>query len=602
MDGGVSACIRVDAVASGTYTVALDQELNDDTARPPVTGARVVGPGPPVRLTLSPPSGAPGTTVAVEGTLQAPLAAAPDHADLCWDGCAQGLHYEGVSISWLSPTTFRTELVVPAAPWIDTNPARVVPLASGSFPIDVACLGAGRGCGLGSSEGSAAFELQVPTSPTLGWCPSGPSCATLAVSPGTALPGELVHVTGFAPLVMVIGSDQPFVFQLETLPGLPVGPAVALMPQPKGGTQARLGHAPLVIEAPPSFATLLGAAPRMQETTGLVPVSSNPTDPSRVAWCSGGTVVVSGQSGDETVATTGVLGVLGRLGFAVPGAPTPVCTAVALAAGSRQPPPAVVASFGGAPGGVGPPFVDVALFTVDSGRTWEPVPVPPGSDAGAFGGFRYQGGAVAALFAGAGPDLTPLVELSDDGEHWHQGQLACPSVGPCLTFGSFSEANCGMHEDFQALLRSADDGNTWTEPGWPSQVDACDTTELAATSADAALLLDPASPYALLRSTDGGETWTDIALPLLADQQPGQGFAVTPAGATLLPDGSLLEVGTESSWELLAPGAHAWCPPRATPPSAQVLSPLVVIGSQLWWIGSGSPPTAHHTDVATIAC
>ena len=72
MNGSISACLRVGALASGKYSVELyDIPLpkgqaapNKGAATPPSTSSQ-----PPVKLTLSPGSGKPGTVVQVTGSL-----------------------------------------------------------------------------------------------------------------------------------------------------------------------------------------------------------------------------------------------------------------------------------------------------------------------------------------------------------------------------------------------------------------------------------------------------------------------------------------------------------------------------------------------------
>ncbi|MGZ4272969.1 MAG: hypothetical protein ACXVRP_04325, partial [Solirubrobacteraceae bacterium] len=47
------------------------------------------------------------------------------------DGCQDGLTYGDPPVRWTSPRSFRTRMIVPAAPWIEGGPARVAPLVSG---------------------------------------------------------------------------------------------------------------------------------------------------------------------------------------------------------------------------------------------------------------------------------------------------------------------------------------------------------------------------------------------------------------------------------------------------------------------------------------
>ena len=61
-----------------------------------------------------------------------------------------------------------------------------------------------------------------------------------------------------------------------------------------------------------------------------------------------------------------------------------------------------------------PPFYLAALVTRDNGQTWAPIPVPHGSGPAGFGGFRYVGATLEAVF-GAGlkgaPAAYPEFEL-----------------------------------------------------------------------------------------------------------------------------------------------------------------------------------------------
>ena len=66
-----------------------------------------------------------------------------------------------------------------------------------------------------------------------------------------------------------------------------------------------------------------------------------------------------------------------------------------------------------------------------------------------------------------------------------------------------------------------------------------------------------------------------------------------PGGIVVLGDGSLLLTGELSHWEMLRPGAGAWCRVRSVATGlqrAEQASPVVEIAGQLWWLvyhGSG---------------
>jgi hypothetical protein len=122
-----------------------------------------------VTLTVSPAAGRPGSVVTVVGRLASPVRHR-GMPELCWDGCIDGLQFTGVAQApkWTSATTFRARLRLPAAPWIEGDPARVVPLSAGSYPIGVVCVVSKRLCGLATPEGTGWLELDSSAPPA--WC------------------------------------------------------------------------------------------------------------------------------------------------------------------------------------------------------------------------------------------------------------------------------------------------------------------------------------------------------------------------------------------------------------------------------------------------
>jgi photosystem II stability/assembly factor-like uncharacterized protein len=274
----------------------------------------------------------------------------------------------------------------------------------------------------------------------------------------------------------------------------------------------------------------------------------------------------------------------------------------------------VVAAFVVAPDGEAPPTADVALLTTNDGQTWAPLPAPPGTDPTAFGGFRVQGQDLEALFSaattGVGPPQ-PLVETSPDGGHtWQTTGLSCPTEGPCVTLGAYAPGNCAMSGTNQAVVRSTNRGHSWTQIGWPATVNACAPAELVATSPHIDILVASASPYTLTRSIDSGTAWSDIGLPALPGEDVGAGPGFGPGGIILLPDGALLSTGEQGSgtkWELLRPGATAWCSVRGVSSAEQrsaLSSQIELIGAQIWWLSvpDQSAPVAHHLAAADPSC
>lgn len=605
MNGELSTCLRVGALGPGAYHVVLDQVL---TARGRAAGpASPAGAGPAVHLSLSPASGRPGQAVTVTGTFGSVPARHVDHAGLCWDGCRDGLQYSGVALHWLSPTVFQASLVVPAAPWVERNPDRVDRLSSGIYPIEVQCLGAIKGCGLGPSEGSTGFHLDVPAGFERGACPSQDSCAGMAASPGVVRPGQMVEVTGFAPLVSVIGSDQPFAFQLEVLNGPPRGPQVRFASAATGSVVVNLylGHALLEVKRPPSLASLGAVTPGYESSDGLAPISANPAEPDRVAWCAPGSVMLTntaGPGGVERIPTASVHSALAGTGLRLGTSAAPGCDDVALPPSGNT----VFAGFEVNPNGQAPPFAEVPLYTTDMGASWHPVPAPAGAAPDSFGGFRYRADRVEALYTaearpGSPAAQPPLVEIEANGR-WAPAAWSCPPAGPCVTFGAYTWGNCAMDGTNQQILYSHDGAATWAEPQWPTVVRACAPAQLVALSGTSELLVQSESPYTLLLSTDGGASWEDIGLPALPGALPGGGFGPTPAGVVMLPDGSLLDAA-QTPWQLLQPQAAQWCPVTGGHGSDPA-GGMTVIGNQVWWLHQTgvSAPAAEHARVASLTC
>lgn len=623
MNGAISSCLRVGNLASGSYHVVLEQMVR---AKPSTAGML----GPSVAVHLSPAAGPPGTTVTITARLGSAPSSHPGYANACWDGCRDGLDYSGVALHWGSPTSFTTTMVVPAAPWIEANPDRVLMPRSGSYPVGIECLGYQRGCGLDRAEGSRPFRLEAPTT-GLSWCPGQRSCAQLSATPRGALPGQVVTVTGHAPLVSVIGSDHPFAFQLSVEPGVPSGPEVRFVGVAKtavtGVVQAHFGHARLAVHAPPTLASLASTVPRAEEVDGLSPIAAEAGDPSVVAWCAPGHVSVDGPGGRRQVPLVGAAAVLEQEGFGLFGTTSPRCVAVTPLTDPRGGPPTVAVGFVAAPHGQAPPVADVALITTDGGSTWSPLPDPPGASPGDFGGFVTHGTTLDALFSAppagseAAHPTAPLVEATDDGGvRWHPTAFSCPGTGPCVAFGAYLPGNCAMNGSFQTLLYSTDGGRRWRTPSWPTSVDACEPATLAALSSTTELLLDPGSPYVARLSVDGGAHWQVLGIPSLPGQPRLSAFDPGDDAVLLLPDGSLLawrnrNDPTRISWDLLAPHSTRWCSATASVgASAQRFISMTgyptVLGDGLWWqtqaaSSDGADATAvttHYLALSTLAC
>lgn len=607
MNGAINACVRVGNIKPGRYTVSLTGVQINKSFEAGANGTPSISEGsnlgPKVSISLSPSTGKPGTVVTVTGSVSMPFSRLPDNANLCWDGCIGGLSYSGVSLTWLSPTRFTASLTVPSAPWFLQNTNEVAKLRTGNYRISVQCLTSTKGCGLGSSEASAVFHLNG-SNPK--WCKTTSSCATLQATAKTYFPGDIVKVSGFAPLQSIIGSKDPFSPGLTLSPGASGGDAIEFKKinnGVKGGTSLLIGDAPIDVLAAPSFASLGKITPGQSVQAGPSPISANPANPGTVLWCSGDKIGLFGPNGNSLIDTTSAAGLLEGAGYGLLGSKTPRCGSVALAdVGSVS--QLIAVSFSVAPNDQAPPVANVAMATFDEGKTWEFVPVPAGSNRDSFAGFRYQGSSVQALFA---PVITrgkftssdassiPIVEtLTSGGSSWSIGSFACPTEGPCVTFGSYIEGNCAMVGSPQQIFRSSDQGRKWSKPNWPTSVDGCWESQLVPISPHSELQINSGSQFYLLQSKDSGKSWNVVGLPT----PPGAssttpGLAGSSASLDLLPDGALLLTGTRETtnvWDLLAPRATKWCAIKGLPSGTQSsvkFSKTYVLGNEIYWIDQG---------------
>jgi hypothetical protein len=628
--GRIAGCIRLGPLDAGPHAVVVEADLGLTPLAaklPPRVpkGLRkfFLPKEPAVRLTLVPAGGPPGTRVTVTGQLLGPVAArGPRTPIFCWNGCTHGLEDTATAVRWTTPRTFRATLRVPAAPWVQSGPPRVMPLQSGTYPITVQCVVFGKACAAEGPEGTASFALRVARGPA--WCPNVTACASLRVTPASARPGDVVKVTGWAPLAGQFGAPQSFGVQVDVVPGRPHGAEVRFVVR-KGAVTGRFGHGALTVLAGPAFADLRATRPIAGLAGGLSAIAAQPGDPSTVAWCGQGEIGLSTTGAVARLSTAGVAAALQRMGLQSVGGSPPSCAAVAPAGPATAPAGTIVAAFPAGTSAGAPPVYEIALVTRDAGASWLALPVPPGSLATLFGGFRWApGGGAQAVFAThvrGGTKLFPAFDIarpltettSDGGATWAPGRLTCPAVGPCLTFGPYSAGDCAKGLGFQELLRSTDGGRHWRRPALPDQLYPCGETGLSITGPRTALLVNSSSPYTLERTTDGGVTWNVVTVPRAPGQIAGTGLGFGPGGITALPDGGLLLTGSSGNqahppgWLLLRPGGRAWCPVGAPAPRLQhapQLTPVTVIGSALWWLTGtyDRPPAVNRLPVAAVTC
>jgi hypothetical protein len=417
------------------------------------------------------------------------------------------------------------------------------------------------------------------------------------------LPSQLVRVTGFVPLAAGETPNTSFPpYDIVVTRRRPREPEVRFSGR-NGVREATVGLGTVDAEAPPRYADLRAVTPLGQVSDNVPQISADPANPGTVAWCAGSTINVEGPGGTTPIPSATARSTLQAMGFSFRFNPEVTCAAVAPLASAAGAPAGLAAAFSVTLSAGAPPFYLAALVTRDNGQTWAPIPVPRGSVPAGFGGFRYAGSAVQAVFGVSlkgGVKIYPefssaraVTEVSSaDGQSWSQAPLGCPPAGPCVTFGPYQPGNCAMNGTTQTLLRSADGGRRWSPLGFPYPVQACGEAELATLSATSGLLVDSISIYPVLRTTDGGATWHDVALP----PRGGDG------DLTVLPDGSLVMshgVQYDGRWKLLRHGARAWCELRTPGPALQrrfQLSAPVVINGALWWL-SGAPENPDASEM-----
>jgi hypothetical protein len=570
--GTFSDCLQIPVLAPGRYTLEL---VGNYIAFPPAPTSTVAPAG--ATMTLTPPSGAPGTIVHVTGVYPGgpPPSTSPGSVSLCWGGCRTGL-VVGMSIAWSAGGHFSGTFEVPTDPWI--GPDGIVVPRSGPVSVGIECFSMEPSplC-FGVSDASATFQL-VASGPQR--CETVATCASLAVTPAeTVEAGEIVQASGWMPTPTLPDSEGQFTLVWATQTATPslttrVGPA-------PGGLidDFLLADVPLTVVPNPAWSTLVGPRPALIQANAIGNLQSDPTNDADLALCTGAEVQVSRTAGAswQDMPVTGAIGVSSASG----------CQgawidrdhpASAWVAGEVPTSPDNTAS-----GYVG-------SYTTNRGASWQTVPVPPGVSATSFGGFRVSGDVVQALFTNFSVTPAPglsVVQTADGGLTWHAASLACPATGPCVTWGPAAPGNCAAQGAGQSVLTSDDGGATWQDninpAAWSS---ICSAAYLVSLRSGQVLLLSGGyrSPFGPMLSNDGGRTWTVVALPTLVSTDPIAAGPVSPS-VLLLPNGTLLGFGYGGSpGAALAPGRSSWCSVAAAglgdPGSVQRYE---VIGSALWW-------------------
>jgi hypothetical protein len=242
-----------------------------------------------------------------------------------------------------------------------------------------------------------------------------------------------------------------------------------------------------------------------------------------------------------------------------------------------------------------PPVATVAMYTSDSGTTWHFIPPPTKMTYLDFGGFALRDNVVQAIFTDEVTLARPSSRWSIDaeaaggGETWDAVSLACPTVGPCVTFGpEVPQGACGMSSWQQALLVAVPGslpGNPlWEGTSWATGIPECAPALLFTDQHGYEYLVDFAMHDPLARSVDGGYDWQPVQLPKRDGHKVGGSPIAGDDATAVTPSGDLLVVigpaySTTERLLLLAPGASQWCAVSGILPSGTRTNPIRAVGT-----------------------
>ena len=621
-NGDLGGCFRIPDLRSKSLVVSVQTVVNhgSNSSESPTWATGTIDGADRLTLVSQKPEVKPGERVDVIGRIASPLTNIPSsessYATLCWDGCQSGLQEQGVPVHWSTRTTFHAVLTVPSTAWLTTRNGKVMvhPLVAGTYSVGVQCLLATSGCALGPADAITSVHLNAPTPSR---CVAHRSCLSLRLSTSRGAVGDVVEVSGWAPLETIIG--QPFGYDLSvaSASGTKRYPELSVTSTAKGSGYDDVVLSPRVLKVVPerTWSALGRITYRSSAWSGLSPITPVGNS-STIAWCSPSGLVMANGRRISHVPNSGVAAAIRGAGLGVlPGISTPTCSTVLVDPLNHR---SIFAGFGAEVGGSIPPEYLAGMYTTDGGSSWKLVPTPSGLSPQDFSLFTTSGHRVEAVFfdptsqstspipLGSDQGLVSTEETVNGGLTWTSSTLSCPSHGPCVSFGPFLLGNCAMNGTDQALMfQSAPSANKtkhqWLEIAFEGTFNNCFTQQLVVTSANGLLLLDPSSQYEFLQSDDAGRTWSNRSIPAF----PGQGVQPTFGDDLVFaPDGDLLAMvtsptGAKQELFLLAPHQSSWCEvPKVfgTTTSSGTVESLRVAGSSLIWDqtrynGSATPPS-----------
>lgn len=322
------------------------------------------------------------------------------------------------------------------------------------------------------------------------------------------------------------------------------------------------------------------------------PVDANTTT-STYAWCGSNGIYVARTGGSVTrVSDASVEAMLAARNLNINGTSKVACSVVIT---DPSDPNTVYAGFLAGQNQSIPPVATVAMYTKNDGATWHFIPPPTKMTYLDFGGFALRGNILQAIFtdqvllAQRSSRWSIDAEASGGGDTWDATSLACPTVGPCVTFGpELPQGACGMSSWHQALLVAVP-GSLNGDPVWEGTslgagIPECDPALLFTDLNGNEYLLDFAMKNPLVRSHDGGYDWQPVQLPKRDGHKVGGSPIAGDDVAAITPSGDLLVVigppgATTERLLLLAPGASQWCSVSGVLPSGTRKDPILAMGS-----------------------
>lgn len=203
-------------------------------------------------LSLSPVSGPPGTVVTLHGDVPGLLKAPPafEGVTVCLGLCQTGYTEQSLPLHFLGNGRFTVRFTLPKVPMLTARGP--VPLVNGAYRLGFTCIGPNmEGCD-GRTVASATFTVTHSTVPV---CSPRHPCAGLTLTPKAAAPGQMVSVSGFAPLAPMLGSGQPWGYELA-LEAAGKGAVVAQMGQVRQSPSGRIAGTFRMPEALPGLGTV----------------------------------------------------------------------------------------------------------------------------------------------------------------------------------------------------------------------------------------------------------------------------------------------------------------------------------------------------------